>query len=278
VIEELARAKVNLALHVLGRRVDGYHDLDSIVAFADVGDRLTFAPAGEFSLSVHGAFATGLSAGEDNLAFKAARALAGAFPGQIAPARITLEKNLPLASGLGGGSADAAAALRGLLRLSGLTAPHDTLRRIALEVGADVPVCLEQRASRMRGVGDLLELLDGFAPLSAVLVNPGVPSRTEDVFRALRLETGKPAFRAINSASELASCRNDLEAPAKQLTPSIATVLSMLRGRRGLSFARMTGSGATCFGIYESSASAEAAARAIKAAHANWWCMATVLR
>jgi 4-diphosphocytidyl-2-C-methyl-D-erythritol kinase len=277
VIEEFARAKVNLALHVLGRRADGYHDLDSIVAFADIGDRLTFEPAPALSLSVYGPFSGSLATGGDNLVLKAADALARVFPGKIAPARIVLEKNLPLASGLGGGSADAAATLRGLLRLSGLAPPDDTIRKIALEIGADVPVCIDQTAARMRGVGDELERLDGFAALSAVLINPGVPSRTSDVFHALRLQPGAPAFRAIATPIDLARCRNDLEAPAKQLTPSIGTVLSMLRGRRGLAFARMTGSGATCFGIYEDSASAMGAAQAIRTAHPGWWCVAATL-
>jgi 4-diphosphocytidyl-2-C-methyl-D-erythritol kinase len=276
-IEELARAKVNLALHVIGRRADGYHDLDSIVAFADIGDRLTFTPASAFALSVNGPFAAGLSANEDNLALKAAHALATAFPGKMAPAHITLEKNLPLASGLGGGSADAAAVLRGLPRLSGFNPPKDGLRQLARALGADVPVCLDQTAARMRGVGDELECLDGFAPLHAVLINPGVPSRTPDVFAALRVAVGAPAFRPIATPFNLFSCRNDLEAPAKQLTPSIGTVLSMLRGRHGLAYARMTGSGATCFGIYETAAAAAVAAKAIKASHPTWWCVATML-
>jgi 4-diphosphocytidyl-2-C-methyl-D-erythritol kinase len=277
VIAEFARAKVNLALHVLGRRADGYHDLDSIVAFADIGDRLTFEPGPALSLSVYGPFANGLTPGGDNIVLKAADALARAFPGKIAPARIQLEKNLPLSSGLGGGSADAAATLRGLPRLSEFAPPDDEMRRIAFELGADVPVCIDQAATRMRGVGDALERLDGFQALSAVLINPGVPSRTPDVFSALRLQPGAPAFRPIATPFDLASCRNDLEAPAKQLTPSIATVLSMLRGRRGLVFARMTGSGATCFGIYENAEAAAVAAKAIKAAHPSWWCTAATL-
>jgi 4-diphosphocytidyl-2-C-methyl-D-erythritol kinase len=278
VIEELARAKVNLALHVLGRRADGYHDLDSIAAFADVGDRLSFEPAPSFALSVYGPFAHGLTPGSDNLVLRAADALMRAFPGKIAPARILLEKNLPLASGLGGGSADAAATLRGLPRLSDFSAPADAIGAIARDLGADVPACIGQVATRMRGVGDDLERLDGFAPLSAVLINPGVPSRTPDVFAALRLRPGAPAFRSIASPMDLARCRNDLETPAKQLTPSIGTVLSMLRGRHGLKFARMTGSGATCFGIYETAQAAAIAVKAIKAGHPNWWCIETTLR
>lgn len=277
-IEELARAKVNLALHVLGRRADGYHEIDSIVAFADVGDRLSFEPASALALSVYGPFAGGLTPGNDNLVLRAADALMRAFPGRITPARILLEKNLPLASGLGGGSADAAATLRGLLRLSDFAPPATSIRAIARELGADVPVCIDQVPARMRGVGDELERLDGFAPLAAVLINPGVPSRTPEVFAALRLQPGAPAFRPIASPANLRSCRNDLETPARQLTPSIATVLSMLRGRHGLVFARMTGSGATCFGIYENAEAAAIAVKAIKAGHPGWWCMETTLR
>jgi 4-diphosphocytidyl-2-C-methyl-D-erythritol kinase len=276
-IEELARAKINLALHVIGRRADGYHDLDSIVAFADIGDRLTFEPAPIFTLSVHGPFATGLSAGEDNLALKAARALASAFPGRVTPARIALEKNLPLASGLGGGSADAAAVLRGLPRLSAMEVAPEDLRPIALSLGADVPVCLAATATRMRGVGDVLEPLDDFTPLHAVLVNPSLASRTPEVFGALRLQPGAPAFQPIAASIDLARCRNDLEAPAKQLAPAIATVLSLLRGQRGLAYARMTGSGATCFGIFETAEMAAACAPNLKAARPGWWCAVATL-
>jgi 4-diphosphocytidyl-2-C-methyl-D-erythritol kinase len=267
---ERAPAKINLALHVLGRRPDGYHELDSIVAFADVGDRLTFAEADEWQLEIEGPFAEGLSA-RDNLVLKAARA----WPRPTRRYRITLEKNLPVASGIGGGSADAAACLRALARLAG-GVDEDRLHAIATGLGADVPVCLLGKSCRMQGVGDRLEPLNDLAPMPAVLVNPGQQVATADVFAKLALKPGAHGFAGI-SAADLASCRNDLMAPALIVAPVIGEVIEALRAAPGLHFARMSGSGATCFGIFRSPAAAQTAADAIASRHPGWWVAPTTI-
>jgi 4-diphosphocytidyl-2-C-methyl-D-erythritol kinase len=264
VIAEFAPAKINLSLRVVGKRADGYHLLDSIVAFADVGDRLTFEEAGGFSLAISGPFAGGLAADESNLVLRAARALAAAHPGRINPARITLEKNLPLASGIGGGSADAAAALRGLSRLSGISAP---LEAIALALGADVPVCLDGKPCRMRGIGEDIESLPDFEPRHALLVNPGVSVATKDVFARLRIDPGSQRGLDVN----------DLEAPALSIAPVIGEALAQLRSLPGCHAARMSGSGATCFGLFASSAMAAAAAATMAQRHSAWWCRAATI-
>ncbi|MRX49755.1 4-(cytidine 5'-diphospho)-2-C-methyl-D-erythritol kinase [Paracoccus sp. S-4012] len=265
---EAAPAKINLALHVTGRRRDGYHLLDSLVVFAEVGDRVTLEP-GAASLTVTGPFAAGLDAGEDNLCLRALR-LAGA------EARITLEKRLPVASGIGGGSADAAAVLRGLARM-GHPLP-DRLERL----GADVPVCLAGRATRMRGTGEILDPVPDLPPLAMVLANPGTPLSTPAVFAGLARtdNPGLPAIPAFPDAATLAAwlhtCRNDLEPPALALAPQIGAVLEALRGT-GSALARMSGSGATCFGLYASPRAAEAAAARIAATEPGWWVTATGL-
>ena len=272
-IVETARAKVNLALHILGRRADGYHELDSIVAFADVGDRLRFEPAEKFELVVDGPFANDVPAGEDNLALRAARALGRC----VMPARIHLTKNLPVASGVGGGSADAAAVLRGLTRLAGRTIEPALLRSLAQSLGADVPVCLSSRASRMTGIGERVEEIAGYTRRFAVLVNPMLPLATADVFKELGLACGDRGFAGIQRADDLARCRNDLEAPALRLAPQIGDVLNALRVQEGVTLARMSGSGATCFGLFEHPAAAGIAAERIKAGCPAWWVVATVL-
>lgn len=271
-LQARAPAKINLWLHVTGRRPDGYRELDSLVAFADIGDRLTAAPAAGLSLSVTGPFADALADGTDNLVLKAARALAE-HCGVPPNAALHLEKTLPVAAGIGGGSADAAAALRLCARLWQADIGADGLARLALGLGADVPACLAGRTVRMRGIGERLAPLDPApAAVPAVLVNPGVPVSTGRVFDALAESFSPPARdRGGELAARAAPNRNDLEAPAIALAPEIAQVLAALRAAPGLRLARMSGSGATCFGLFGGEAEAAAAARAIAAAHPSWW-------
>jgi 4-diphosphocytidyl-2-C-methyl-D-erythritol kinase len=270
-VVEIARAKVNLALHILGRRADGYHEIDSLVAFADIGDDLTFEPAPSFELRISGPFAGGLDAGADNLVLRAAHTLWKRWPARIRPARITLNKRLPVAAGLGGGSADAAATLRGVIRLSGAEVPEADLCELALGLGADVPVCLGQRACRMRGIGEKISLLTKFAALPALLVNPGVPIATADVFHKLDLSIGARHSGPIADVAATCTWRNDLEQAATMIAPQIADVLENLRSTPGLRHAAMSGSGATCYGIYADLASAAGAARGLSRNYAAWW-------
>ena len=271
----LARAKVNLALHVVGRRADGYHLLDSLVVFADFGDRITVAPGQGLRLTVTGPQGGGLTADDDNLCLRAARAMAG--PG----AQITLEKHLPVASGIGGGSADAAATLQALARLWRLPLPDAAA---VLALGADVPVCLAGRPARMEGVGEVLSPLLPLPAAWLVLVNPGVAVSTPAVFRALerRDNARLPAtLPRLATAEELAAFlmmqRNDLEAPAMALAPVIGQVRSALSAQSGCLMARMSGSGATCFGLFPDALNAAAAAAALRQAQPGWWVKAAEL-
>ncbi len=265
---EFAPAKVNLYLHVTGRRPDGYHLLDSLAVFPAVGDWLRATPAPALSLEVAGAFGAALAGEADNLVLRAARALGGS-----AGARIVLEKHLPVASGIGGGSADAAAALRLLCRLWGLPAPAPS---VGLPLGADVPVCLASRPARMGGVGEALTPAPELPAVGMALVNPGVPLATQDVFRARAGGFSAAAVlpagwaNAAAMAGDLAALRNDLEPPATALCPVIGTVLAALAAAPGCLLARMSGSGATCFGLFPDAAGAEVAARAL--ARPGWWC------
>lgn len=271
--DEFAPAKVNLALHVLGRRDDGYHLLDSIVVFAAVGDRLTAEAADTISLGVTGPFAAGLAGEADNLVLRAARLLAQAG-GVREGARLTLRKELPVASGIGGGSADAAAALRVLARLWRLDVPAAEMAALALRLGADVPVCLARRPARMSGIGDVLASLPDVPACGLVLVNPGVAVATRDVFRGrtqgfsgpLELPARWPDAASLVAA--LATTGNDLEVPAIALVPAIADVMAALRERACL-LARMSGSGATCFGLFASAGDAQTAAARL--ARPGWW-------
>jgi 4-diphosphocytidyl-2-C-methyl-D-erythritol kinase len=275
-IEVFAAAKVNLALHVTGRRSDGYHDLDSLVVFADVGDRVAVRAAPDLSLAVSGPQAAGLCAGEDNLVMRAARLMAG--PG----AAIMLHKALPVASGIGGGSADAAAALRALAALWGVALPAP--ERI-LRLGADVPACLCGRPCRITGTGGAVAPLDGTLPEAALLlVHPGVALSTPAVFAALArpdrapMPDRLPRFASLaEAAAFLAAQRNDLEAAAIRLVPVIAEVRQGIAAQPGCRLARMSGSGATCFGLFDRRADAEAAARAIGRARPGWWVAAAGL-
>jgi len=278
---EKAPAKVNLTLHVLGRRADGYHEIDSVVVFAGVGDELTFEPGATLALTVGGPTAAAAGDTADNLVIKATRALAQRVEG-LKLGRFALSKRLPVAAGLGGGSSDAAAALRLLAQENGLALDDARLLEAARATGADVPVCLDPRPRLMRGIGDVLSAPIDLSPLPAVLVNPGVPVPTRDVFAALRLAAGTPTPAAAPAPAtltldEIAKGRNDLEEPAIELQPVIAAVLSVLRNLPGGRLARMSGSGATCFGLFASSDAAEAAARTLRVGYPDWWVRETVL-
>ena len=284
---EFAPAKVNLTLHVLGRRPDGYHELESLVAFAGIGDRLTFRPGGQFALAVSGPTGAAAGAGDDNLVLKAARGLAARAEG-LRPGSFTLDKQLPVAAGLGGGSSDAAAALRLLAQANGLSLDDERIRAAAQATGADVPVCLDPRARMMRGIGEILSAPMHLPELPAVVVNPGVAVPTKDVFAALgaRPLAGPPEpdeFISIDTDAAslvplLAARRNDLQTPAIKLQPVIADVLRALERSANCLLARMSGSGATCFGLFGSQGTAEEAARRMQAAQPGWWIQATALR
>ncbi|MDJ1006510.1 MAG: 4-(cytidine 5'-diphospho)-2-C-methyl-D-erythritol kinase [Paracoccaceae bacterium] len=271
-VEVFAPAKINLTLHVTGRRADGYHTLDSLVCFAGIGDRVSVTKAAETSLGVTGPFARDVPRGADNLVLRAA-ALLGVT------ASITLEKNLPVASGIGGGSADAAAAIEALTDLHNVPLPAtDAL----LTLGADVPVCLMWGMVRMQGVGERLSPLDGRMSWPMVLVNPGVPVSTRAVFAGLRKPDNPPMDEPImeqiyNEFPDwLAAQRNDLEAPAIAVAPVIAEVLDALRAEPGCRIARMSGSGATCFAIFDDDDQAADAVSTIAAAHPGWWAVVAV--
>jgi 4-diphosphocytidyl-2-C-methyl-D-erythritol kinase len=290
-LTDQGRAKVNLTLRVIGRRVDGYHDLESVVAFADCADRLTLEPGAELSLTTTGPLAQACGATTDNLVLKASRLLAEQVPG-LKLGAFTLEKVLPVAAGIGGGSADAAAALRLLAQLNDLSLDDARLQDVALATGADVPVCLSSQACDMTGVGESLLPLN-LPKLPCVMVNPCVPVATNDVFKALGLRNGElrvgatdviesPAWpdkgasvadwvRALNDVA------NDLEAPAIRIQPVIGDVLSALGAADGMLLSRMSGSGATCFAIFGEDAKARGAAEQIRRVHPDWWVHAGVL-
>jgi len=288
---ETGRAKVNLTLRVVGRRADGYHDLESIVAFADCADQLALLPGPELTLTTTGPLAAACGETSDNLVLKAARLLSDVFP-DLKLGAFTLQKVLPVAAGIGGGSADAAAALRLLARLNRLALDDPRLVAVALKTGADVPVCLSSQACDMTGVGENLLPLN-IPVLPCVMVNPRVPVATKDVFRALGLRPGDllagvsdvleaPAWPAAGASVgdwvyALDRVPNDLEAPALEVQPVIGEVLAALRASPGVLLSRMSGSGATCFAILSSDADAQAAAQQIRTSHPQWWVHAGTL-
>lgn len=286
-----APAKVNLSLCVLGRRADGYHELDSLVAFAGVGDELSLSPGESGDVQISGPLAAGLSTGPDNLVLKAERALREEFAG-LRSGRFHLVKRLPIASGIGGGSADAAAALRLLARLNDLPLSHPALLAAAGRIGADVPVCLEARARVMRGIGERLGQPLRLPRLFALLVNPGVAVETAPVFRTLGLQPGQghaggvEPFKATASApatsaaliATLAASGNDLEAPARAVAPVIGEVLSALSDSPGCRLARMSGSGATCFALFDDCRASASAGKVLAKQQPDWWVKPTVLR
>ena len=289
---EEGRAKVNLTLRVVGRRVDGYHDLESVVAFADCADRLTLTPGPELSLKTTGPLASACGDTSDNLVLKAAKLLGESVAG-LKAGSFVLEKILPVAAGIGGGSADAAAALRLLARLNDLSLDDERLLDVALATGADVPVCLASRACDMTGVGETLMPLTP-PKMPCVLVNPRVPVATKDVFEALGLRHGELLIGATDVVMQasswpedggsleewveaFAASANDLEAPATKIQPLIGEVISALNSTNGAWLARMSGSGATCFALYENTAEAQRGASKIQLDHPSWWVHAGTL-
>ncbi len=325
-----ARAKINLTLRVLGRRADGYHELESLVAFAGTGDALALEPGPQLTLTIDGPRGQGLPVDDSNLILRATRALE-AETGPLRSGAFHLVKRLPVASGIGGGSADAAAALRLLARLNGLAPDDPALLRAAAKTGADVPVCLVSRARIMAGIGERLGPPLTLPPLFALLVNPGVPVETAPVFRALGLEPGQrhqlhsslpgtsphpeeprsgvskdgpegsgdiwsilrdaladdmapqdEGSRETNARAALiaalSAAGNDLEAPARRVAPVIDTVLDALCAQPGCRLARMSGSGATCFALFDDCRQSAAAGRALAQKQAGWWVKPTLLR
>ncbi len=288
---EYGRAKVNLTLRVIGRRVDGYHELESVVAFADCADRLSLTPGSTLGLKTIGLLAEALGDTSDNLVVKAARLLGERVP-DLRLGEFILDKVLPVAAGIGGGSADAAAGLRLLAQLNGLAIDDQRLIEAARLTGADVPVCLNSHACVMTGVGENLLPLD-LPKLPCVMVNPRIAVATKDVFGALGLRNGEllvgasdviraaawpePGSSVEDWVESLAAGTNDLEAPALRVQPAIGEVLTALNATNGAWLARMSGSGATCFAIFENTADAQRAAQKIRSDHPQWWVHAGVL-
>jgi len=278
-LAEAAPAKINLALHVVGRRPDGYHELETLAVFTEYGDRLTVEPAARDHFSIHGSYGGQLPVDEGNLVVRAREALRRACGADLRPVSIRLEKNLPIASGIGGGSSDAAAALRALARHWRL-ADTGFLDAVAPALGADVPMCLAARPLLARGAGERIEPVSGLPRLAVVLVNPGVEVSTPQVFSGLASREnpplqalpGKADFEAL--LGWLAASRNDLEPPALSIAPAIAESLAALAAS-GAAFTRMSGSGATCFGLYASDSAARAAADIIRRDRPGWFVAAT---
>lgn len=282
-----APAKVNLTLHILGRRADGYHDLDSIVAFAGCGDLLAFDPGPTLVLSLDGSTAETAGPIEDNLVLKAARLLQERVSG-LRVGRFRLRKSLPVAAGLGGGSSDAAAALRALARENALPLDDLRVKEAARACGADVLVCLDPRARVMTGIGDVLEPALATPPLYAVLVNPRVAIPTPAVFARLGLAKGEPTAAGPSPAlpgsgkpeeiiAALRDGRNDMQAAAQEIAPIVGDVLRAL-DESGALLARMSGSGATCFGLFTDRDASRRTATALAQTHPAWWIRATTLR
>jgi 4-diphosphocytidyl-2-C-methyl-D-erythritol kinase len=279
-VAAFAAAKVNLYLHVIGRRADGYHLLDSLVAFADIGDRIEARPAAALSLAIEGPEAAGLAdAGEDNLMLVAARRLAE-HAGVAPCAALRLDKRLPVASGLGGGSSDAAAALRALAELWRVPIGEEELAALGAGIGADVPVCLYGRPAWVGGIGERLAPAEQLPPAGILLANPRAPLPTAKVFAARRGPFGEPARfapmpkDAAELARALARCRNDLTGAAICLVPELAILLDRLAALPGALLARMSGSGASAFALFADRAAAERAQQALAAAQPGWWCTA----
>jgi 4-diphosphocytidyl-2-C-methyl-D-erythritol kinase len=282
----LATAKVNLTLHIFGRRDDGFHELESLVAFAPFGDRLTLWSDRPLDLKVSGPMAAGAGPLADNLAMRAARALAERIEG-LRLGRFALVKRLPSSAGLGGGSADAAAALRLIAKVNGLALEDPRIHDAARATGADVPVCLDPRPRIMRGIGEVLSAPLALPKLGILIVHPGLPLPTGSVFKALGLAPGErlaaPSAPPPSAAKRdalltwLATERNDLESAAISVAPQIADVLGAIGGLAGCRLARMSGSGSSCFGLFDSARTAAAAANRLAAVHRSWWVRAGLL-
>lgn len=285
VLTETAPAKINLTLRVLGRRCDGYHEIESLVAFATTGDTLSLAPGDGVTLETDGPFAGALGPG--NLVLQAAERVRRVWP-EARAGSFHLTKNLPVAAGIGGGSSDAAAALRLLVQANPAIDMGDQISRIAARLGADVTACLTPRAAMMRGIGERLEPFDSFPAAAIVLANPGAALATADVFNALGAPPPPEHFSpssgvpAIGTLEALIACitasGNDLEAPAMRLAPVIDEVKAALAATRGCLAAALSGSGATCFGLFKTQAEARAAVVLVSQAHPDWWVKASVLQ
>ena len=277
-----APAKINLYLHVTGKRNDGYHLLDSLMAFAECGDVIEVEAANDLSLSISGPFGEGLPTGPDNLVMQAAeklRQLAGGTKG----ARIKLQKNLPVASGIGGGSADAAAVLKALCQLWNVFPTENDLMALALSLGADVPICLTGKASFVSGIGEIITPVPTFPRVPMVLVNPAVAVATPSIFKARQggFSDHSPFAEICKTANQLVEHiglrSNDLMAPAIQIASIIEVVLEGLSGQDGILLSRMSGSGATCFGLFDNHQNAHQAARSLKSLYPGWWVERTEL-
>jgi 4-diphosphocytidyl-2-C-methyl-D-erythritol kinase len=271
-MEERAYAKLNLALHVRAREADGYHRIETLFAFAEAGDWLRVAEHSSLMLHLEGPFAAALTADEDNMVLRAAAALRTRYRIDRGAA-LTLEKILPVGAGLGGGSADAAAALRLLSRFWAIPVEQNELFDLARMLGADVPACLVSRPARGEGRGDLLSAVEDwvFAGAPVLMANPGRALATADVFRAWQERDRGPLADPLEG-------RNDLEEPARQLCPEIGDVVEALRDTAGTRLVRMSGSGATCFALYESDQARDAAHSRISQSHPHWWLLASRLR
>jgi 4-diphosphocytidyl-2-C-methyl-D-erythritol kinase len=283
-LAERALAKVNLTLRILGKRANGYHDLESLVVFARVSDRVTLRAGAELALKVHGPKAIHAGPDADNLVLKAVNALSHRVPG-LKLGRFSLTKQLPAGAGLGGGSADAGAALRLLCHANALALDDARVRDAAGATGADVPVCLDPRPRVMRGIGEILSEPLELPKLPAVLVHPGIPVATKGVFERLSLAPGErraqeselPTLGSRNALLEfLMTHGNDLEPAAMAIEPAVGEVHAAIAALPGCRLARMSGSGSACFGIFDSSRVAQTSARALAKAHPDWWVRATV--
>ncbi|TKT81104.1 4-(cytidine 5'-diphospho)-2-C-methyl-D-erythritol kinase [Aquamicrobium sp. LC103] len=279
-IVQPAPAKVNLALHVTGRRAGGYHLLDTLAVFTELGDVVTVASSDRDSFLIEGRFGDALAADGENLVLRAREMLRGLASARSGPVAIRLRKDLPVASGIGGGSSDAAATLKALRTLWNLDISDAALAEAALHLGADLPMCLAATPLLARGIGEKLTPVDGFPRLDLVLVNPGVSVSTPEIFRALH-SRGNPALPALprhlsgeTLTGWLDRARNDLETPARKIAPVISEALDAL-AENGARISRMSGSGATCFGIHDDAAAAARAAEAIAARHPGWFVAAT---
>ncbi len=289
----VAPAKINLTLRISGRRADGYHELESLVAFAAFGDRLTFSPDGPLDLDVSGPMAEGAGPLADNLVLRAARALAERI-GALRLGRFTLHKELPSGAGLGGGSADAAAALRLIAKANGVSIDDPRVHDAARTTGADIPVCVDPRPRIMRGIGEILSAPVALPQLGILVVHPGFALPTGPVFKALGLAPGEQHARLSPPQREageerwqradrepllawLASERNDLEAPAIEIAPAVAGVLGVIAALANCRLARMSGSGSACFGLFDNGEAATAAAERVAAARPSWWVRAGLL-
>lgn len=278
-IVEAAPAKINLALHVTGRREDGYHLLDSLVTFSESGDQIVARPAQVDEFTISGPFSTTLDPDSGNLVIRARDLLRMAIQasgGETPPVSLHLEKNLPVASGIGGGSADAAATIRALLRLWNLSLPSEMLEKLALSLGADVPMCLAGRPAIARGVGEALTPVTTLPSLNLLLVNPLKPVATPEIFRRLLKRDNPPmdalpgSFALSDWSDFLAEQRNDLEPAARELVPEIRIIQTLL-SLTGAQLGRMSGSGATCFGLYDTREAARAAERNLRSAQPGWF-------